>query len=72
MSGFHEVLHPDEWDNETGPSDWFAIAGKDGIVAYASTERVAEAIVGMLANDPSLTREATDGWALPAKEATDG
>jgi hypothetical protein len=32
------VLPPGDWENETGPTEWFAVAGPDGIVAYFGKE----------------------------------
>lgn len=51
-----EILSPGEWENETGPTGHYAITTEEsgGIVAYASTEKLAEAIYGLLMNDPGL------------------
>ena len=33
-----EVNVPGQWENDTGPKDWFAVSNNDGIVAYFGTE----------------------------------
>ncbi len=45
-----EVLAPCEWENDDGPEGWYAVSTEDagGIVAYAETRELAEAIVSLL------------------------
>lgn len=35
------VLSPGAWENDTGPSDWYAVADNRGIIAYFATEELA-------------------------------
>lgn len=39
-----DVMSPGQWENESGPQEWFAIADAAGIKAYASTEVLADFI----------------------------
>lgn len=32
------VMQPGQWENKTGPKDWFAVSNDDGIVAYFGKE----------------------------------
>ena len=38
------VIPPTMWENETGPTDWWAIETDHSIVAYACSEALAEQI----------------------------
>lgn len=32
------VLDPGQWENETGPKDWYAVCDDHGIIAYFGSE----------------------------------
>jgi hypothetical protein len=35
------VVPPGQWENDTGPPGWFAVANGDGIIAYFGDESTA-------------------------------
>jgi len=45
------VMEPGEWENDTGPKDWFAVITDRGIVAYTGTEELAFKLRLWLVND---------------------
>jgi hypothetical protein len=44
-----EVFPPGAWENNDGPTEWYAIADETGIFAYVSTEERAETIADAIA-----------------------
>lgn len=36
--GEFSIMGPGEWENETGPKDWYAVVSPAGIVAYVGDE----------------------------------
>ena len=32
------VIAPGAWENDSGPPEWYAVEGRDGIVAYFGSE----------------------------------